>query len=67
MAAMSASIIVQQVELVGIELFAAAGKAMAPQHGELVVQPLIERLPIIDALTQLRVQLVQLLGFTRVD
>ncbi len=54
--------LVQQIELVGIELLAAAGEAVAPQHGEFVVQPLVERFQVIDALTQLRGQLAQLLG-----
>jgi len=35
---------------------------VAPQHGEFVVQPLVERFQVIDALTQLRGQLAQLLG-----
>ncbi len=54
--------LVQQIELVGIELLAAAGEAVAPQHGEFVVQPLVECFQAIDALTQLRGQLAQLLG-----
>lgn len=54
--------LVEQIELVGIELLAAAGEAVAPQHGEFVVQPLVERFQVIDALTQLRGQLAQLLG-----
>lgn len=41
---------------------AAAGEAVAPQHGEFVVQTLVECFQMIDALTQLRGQLAQLLG-----
>jgi|GEM_PF-5530032 len=43
-------------------MLANTGEAVAPQHGEFVVQPLVERFQVIDALTQLRGQLAQLLG-----
>ncbi|WP_218224439.1 hypothetical protein, partial [Pseudomonas sp. PIC25] len=46
--------LVQQVELVDIELFSRQGKAVAPQDGDLMAQPLVECFQAVKSLVQAR-------------